>query len=85
MPQIAVWLKYGINDLTPLTGLAQLQILSFNNTQIKELMALENLSELSTVWAQGLGVTDWSPLDHVDGVKGRPNDWVRKVKKLPDP
>jgi len=23
-------------------------------------------------------VSDWSPVDHIDNVYGRPNDWPRK-------
>jgi len=39
---------------------------------------LTELKNLRTVWLTNTNVTDWSPLDHVNDVRGRPDGWVRK-------
>ena len=44
-------------------------------TQVADLSPLAGLSNLQELYCQNSLVTDWSPVDHIDKVYGRPADW----------
>jgi len=62
-----------ISDITPLAGLVNLTRLHLSMTLIEDispLAGLVNLEFLSLLQVDG--ITDWSPVDHVENVSGRP-------------
>jgi len=71
-----------ISDLTPLAGLTNLTELRLDMNQISDLTPLAGLTNHFTGWTGlnlvGNPITDWSPVDHIDDVRGRPVDWVRQ-------
>ena len=67
-----------VSDLSPLQGLANLQELDCDSTPISDLFPLQGLANLRELNCEGTKVSDWSPVDHVDFVSGRPDDWPRK-------
>ena len=70
-----------ISDISVLEGMTQLQILRLNNTQISDISVLEGMKQLQFLNLDNIEISDWSPVDHVENVSGRPNDWVRKGKE----
>lgn len=70
-----------VRDLSPISKYYDLVVLVINDTMITNLEPLRNLHNLAYVEASELSVLDWSPLDHVDDVRGRPENWVRESGK----
>jgi len=67
-----------ISDLTPLASLYNLERLNLQNNRISDLTPLAGLMHFDPprphVWIQLFDnpITDWSPVSHVDDVRGRP-------------
>jgi hypothetical protein len=38
-------------------------------------VVLKDLTELETLNLEDTNITDWSPVDHIENVTGRPDDW----------
>ena len=62
-----------INDVSPLTSLINLDIFSIGNNQVNDISALANFQGDSFLWLQGNPITDWSPVEHIGLVIGRPS------------
>ncbi|MCL1986495.1 MAG: stalk domain-containing protein [Firmicutes bacterium] len=68
-----------ISDLTPLAGLTNLTDLSLLLNNVSDLTPLAGLTNLTWLHlSNNEEITDWSPVDHIDLVFGRPDDWVRQ-------
>ena len=65
-------------DLGQLPVLERLRGLHFSDTAVSDLSPLRRFRELETVGALDVPVTNWSPADHLDAVRGRPEGWVRR-------
>jgi len=62
-----------IANLSPLASLTTLTSLSLNSNQITDLAPLAGLTNLRYLGLRGNdGITDWSPVAHVESVWGRP-------------
>ena len=60
-------------DLTPLAGLVNLTSLDLWSVPgISDLTPLAGLANLTELTLEGAQITDWSPVDHVERVHGRP-------------
>ena len=68
-----------VEDIAPLEKLINLKSLYLNSTNVKDIAVLKNLVNLEELQIAGVKISDWSPVDHVDKVEGRPKDWIRKV------
>lgn len=68
-----------ISDISMLKGMTQLHSLYLDGTNIRDIKVLATLKQLNLVSLIDTSVTDWSPLDHLVKVPGRPRDWVRKT------
>jgi len=63
-----------IGDLTPLSNLTNLEQLCLVQNRISDLAPLSNLTNLRQLrLGCRITVTDWSPVDHVRNVQGRPH------------
>ena len=63
----------GIADISLLADLTSLTSLSLNRNRITDLTPLADLTNLNYVGLSGNdGITDWSPVEHVNSVLGRP-------------
>jgi len=69
-----------VSDISALSALTGLQTLDLMSTQVSDISALSALTGLQTLDLWGTQVSDWSPVDHVDDVDGRPEDWPRKAR-----
>ncbi len=54
--------NWGIQDLSPLSGLSSLKVLTFNRTQVRNLYPLSHLRNLQVLWCYSTQVSDLSPL-----------------------
>lgn len=62
-----------VSDLSSLSGLTGLTTLRLSGTSVSNLSPLANLSNLSRIEGLTLAqIADWTPVDHVDFVNGRP-------------
>lgn len=52
-------------DLTLLSGMTDLEMLSIKDTAVTDLGPLATLLKLTSLYAYGLNVEDWSPVEHV--------------------
>ena len=59
-------------DLATLARLTRLEVLWLDNNQISNLAPLSTLRNLRELWLQNNRVTEWSYVDHVETVHGRP-------------
>ena len=78
-----------IKDLTPLADLNYLEVLFLKGCPIEDIAPLrsfgkfteglvDNMIGIAYLNLEDTNVTDWSPVDHIDNVIGRPGDWNRK-------
>lgn len=67
-----------VDNLDALKFTTNLTVLSINHTIIDDIKSLANLKKLDTISMIGTPIHDWSPVDHIDNVDGRPDDWPRK-------
>jgi len=62
-----------ISDISPLADLVNLTVLVLDGNQISDLTPLTELVNLERLSLFGNDqTTDWSPVDHVENVMGRP-------------
>lgn len=62
-----------LRNISPLSGLTGLAYLDISNTYVGDLEPLRGLSNLQALIATDTpGVDDWTPVDHVPVVEGRP-------------
>ena len=70
------YLRLGSNQivvLSPLTGLTHLEFLQLSGNSIIDISPLSGLASATHVVLGGnIGITDWSPLNHIIRVDGRP-------------
>jgi len=67
-----LWLRSNrISDISPLTNLVNLEVLSLTFNEVSDITPLSNLRNLEFLCVGGY-IYDWSPVDHVDFVSGRP-------------
>lgn len=71
----------GINDLSPLAGLAQLQKLNLNNTQVSDLIPLSGLTHLKNLYCFQTQVSDLDPLSGLTQLKEL-SFWETQVSDL---
>jgi hypothetical protein len=71
---IYLYLDYSqlITSFAPLSELSNLEVLSLENTHIVDLSPLANLTNLRWLNIRSNDISDWSPIDHVVDVEGRP-------------
>ena len=62
-----------IPDSTMLAAFPNLRELDTKNTIISFIVPLVNLVKLQILDLNGTAVSDWSPVDHIDTVGGRPD------------
>ncbi|MCL2015303.1 MAG: leucine-rich repeat domain-containing protein [Defluviitaleaceae bacterium] len=66
-----------IVDISPLAGLDNSwRFVHLDNNQITDISALAGLN-INWINLEGNEITDWSPVDHIEIVAGRPADWQR--------
>lgn len=63
-----------IADLTPIAGLTRLVSLNISKNPVGSLAPLGGLSKLAVLWAVDIQVEDWSYVDGVAHVEGKPED-----------
>lgn len=62
-----------ISDLSPLAGMNQLTFLNVEENKVSDLSPLSSLENLEKLYASSNpGITNWSPVAHVEMVRGRP-------------
>jgi internalin A len=61
-----------ISNITPLAVLTNLETLTIRTTDITDISSLSGLTNLVSLDLSGNEITDWSPVDHVESVQGRP-------------
>ena len=61
-----------VDDITPLSNLTNLSWLALNHTNVSDIALLSGLRNLRFVSLVGLQVADYSPVEHVPDVRGRP-------------
>lgn len=61
-----------ISDISALSGLTSLTHLRLDGNQIRNIAPFANLINLEELWLLGNPITDWSPVEHVEYVSGRP-------------
>jgi len=68
------------SDISLLAEFTDLTFLDLSYNQITDITPLARLTNLNEVWITGTGnqITDWSPVDHVNRVNGRPSNWQRR-------
>lgn len=66
--------KNEIADLAPLTGLSGLTELNISQTAAQSLEPLSDLSSLTVLFAADIPAEDWSFVEHIDQVEGRPEE-----------
>jgi len=69
-----------VSNISALSALTGLQTLDLRVTQVSDITALSALKRLTSLGLWGAQVVDWSPVDHVYDVIGRPDDWPRKPR-----
>lgn len=70
-----------VRELEPVKNLKNLEELKITECGISSLTPLLDLHHLKYVAAEAIETNDWSPVDHVTTVIGRPKDWIRKPRK----
>lgn len=61
-----------ITDLSPLSGLSDLTSLNISQTSVTSLEPLSGLADLAVLSAAGIPVEDWSFVERIASVEGRP-------------
>lgn len=73
-----------ITNLSPLSGLSGLHELNIAGTRTGSLEPLRGLTKLTVLSAQGIPAEDWSPVENVAQVEGRP-EVVEEPEPKPEP
>ncbi|MCL2015753.1 MAG: hypothetical protein FWG68_05845 [Defluviitaleaceae bacterium] len=69
-----------ISDISPLVGL-NLHHLSVHNNQISDLTPLADFNPALYVNLTGNPITDWSPVEHIEDVLGRPEELTEQAAR----